>query len=270
RTASRESSNTEKTYHFEYGADFSSSYFAYSHFVAWSRHQKQIQRDADAKHGHQREANESRPPESVGRKPEYQHMHPTQEQIQTPMYPDQRESGTIRERLLHSNGVLNDDRIRNTVIENHRRTTAAITATTSAVAESTENFRQFFEPNSENIGSAGGNNQSRSRQLSENAKVIGDNAEAISRFREKYRNLYRADQWQSQRDEPNYNELRGRTGENLNRTAFSLVTSSQSATEFGRNIRNIEENLVQMKQRQQQKEMEKPQSKQDRGMSWGM
>ena len=40
---------------------------------------------------------------------------------------------------------------------------------------------------------------------------------------EKYGNVYRADQWQSQRDEPNYNELRGRTGENLNRTAVSLV-----------------------------------------------
>ena len=270
RTASRESGNTEKTYHFEYGADFSSSYFAYSHFVAWSRHQKQIQRDADAKHGHQREANESQPPESIRGQPEYQHMQTTRQQIPTFMYSDQQKRRGMAERLHDSNGVLNDDRIRNTVVENHRRTTAAITATTSSVAESTENFRQFFEPNSENIGSTGGNNQSRSRQLSANAKVIGDNAEAISRFREKYSNVYRANQWQSQRDEPNYNELRGRTGENLNRTAFSLVTSSQSSTEFTRNIRNIEENIVKMKQRQQQKEMEKPQPKQDRGMNFGM
>ena len=39
RTASPESSCTEKTYHFEYGTDFSSSYFAYSNFLAWSRQQ---------------------------------------------------------------------------------------------------------------------------------------------------------------------------------------------------------------------------------------
>jgi DNA repair exonuclease SbcCD ATPase subunit len=36
----------------------------------------------------------------------------------------------MAERLHDSNGVLNDDRIRNTIIENHRRTTATITATT--------------------------------------------------------------------------------------------------------------------------------------------
>ncbi|MBV6575117.1 mobilization protein, partial [Acinetobacter baumannii] len=61
RTASPESSRTEKTYYFEYGTDFSSSYFAYRDFLAWSRHQKQVQRDADAKYSDQREANEGRP-----------------------------------------------------------------------------------------------------------------------------------------------------------------------------------------------------------------
>ncbi|MBV6620968.1 mobilization protein, partial [Acinetobacter baumannii] len=44
RKTSPESSGKEKTYHFEYGTDFSSSYFAYSNFLAWSRHQKQVQR----------------------------------------------------------------------------------------------------------------------------------------------------------------------------------------------------------------------------------
>jgi hypothetical protein len=170
--------------------------------------------------------------------------------------------------LYGSNGVLRDDRIRNTVIENHRRTTAAITATTDAVAAATANFRQFFESNSENIRSTGANNQSRSRQLKANAEVLGNNAEAISRIREKYGNVYRADQWQSQRDEPNYNELRGRTGENLNRTAFSLVTSSQCTAEFARNIRDIEANIVQMKERQI--EMDKSQPKKSRGMDFEM
>ena len=111
-------------------------------------------------------------------------------------------------------------------------------------------------------------NGERTERLSANTKVIIDNTDAISRIREKYGNVYRADQWQSQRDEPNYNELRGRTGENLNRTAVSLVRSSQSAAEFARNVRTIEANIIQMKERKM--EMEQPQPKQDRGMSWGM
>ena len=47
----------------------------------------------------------------------------------------------MAERLHDSNGVLNDDRIRNTIVENYRRTTATITATTSAIAEATASFR---------------------------------------------------------------------------------------------------------------------------------
>ena len=268
RTESPESSRTEKTYHFEYGADFSSSYFAYSDFLAWSRHQKQVQRDADAKYSDQREANEGRPFEPIGGQFDVQHMQATRQQSPTALYSDQQECRGMAERLHDSSGVLNDDRIRNELIENHRRATAAITATTSAVARATENFRQFFEPNSENIGSTGGNNQNRSRKLSANAKVIGDNAEAISRARTQYSKLYRADQWQSPRDESDYSEQRRSSGENLNHTAFSLVRSSQSSAEFARNIRNIEKNIVQMKE--QQKEMEKPRPKQDRGMDFGM
>ena len=268
RTATPESISTAKTYHFEYGTDFSSSYFAYSDFLAWSRHQKQIQRDADAKHSDQREANEGRPFEPIGGQFDVQHMQATRQQSPTALYSDQQECRGMAERLHDSSGVLNDDRIRNELIENHRRATAAITATTSAVARATENFRQFFEPNSENIGSTGGNNQNRSRKLSANAKVIGDNPEAISRARTQYSKLYRADQWQSPRDESDYSEQRRSSGENLNHTAFSLVRSSQSSAEFARNIRNIEKNIVQMKE--QQKEMEKPRPKQDRGMDFGM
>ncbi|MEF0106364.1 relaxase/mobilization nuclease domain-containing protein, partial [Acinetobacter baumannii] len=132
RTTSPESSGTEKTYHFEYGTDFSSSYFAYSNFLAWSRHQKQVQRDADAKYRDQREANEGRPFEPIGRQFDDQHMQATRQQSTAPMYSDQQERRRMAERLHDSNGVLNDDRIRNTIIENHRRTTATINATTSA------------------------------------------------------------------------------------------------------------------------------------------
>ncbi|MFJ1280774.1 mobilization protein, partial [Acinetobacter baumannii] len=85
RTTSPESSGTEKTYHFEYGTDFSSSYFAYSNFLAWSRHQKQVQRDADAKYRDQREANEGRPFEPIGRQFDDQHMQATRQQSTAPM-----------------------------------------------------------------------------------------------------------------------------------------------------------------------------------------
>ncbi|NHW17440.1 hypothetical protein, partial [Escherichia coli] len=65
-----------------------------------------------------------------------------------------------------------------------------------------------------------------------------------------------------------YSRQQRSSGENLNHTAFSLVRSSQSSTEFARNIRDIEKNIVKMKELQ--KEMEKPQPKQDRGMDFGM
>ena len=268
RTASTEQKPTETAYHFEYGTDFSSSYFAYSDFLVRSRQQKQVQRNTDLEYGNQREANASGSVESFRGESEYQYMQSKQQQIPTFMYPDQRETGQIREWLLHSNGVLNDDRIRNAVIENHRRTTAAITTTTEAVAAATAEFRRDAKENYPSLISTIKDNGERTERLSANTKVISDNTDTISRARTKYSNLYRADQWQSQRDEQNYNELRGRTGENLNCTAFSLVTSSQSTAEFARNIRTIEANIVQMKERQ--KEMEKPQPKKSRGMDFGM
>ena len=195
-------------------------------------------------------------------------MQTAKQQSPASVYSDQQGRRGVAEQFHGTNGVLSDDRIRSAVIENHRRTTAAITATASTIGETTENFRRFFQPSSENIRSTGADNQTRSRQLSANTKVISDNTEAISRIRAQYSDLYRADQWQSQRDEPNYNEQRGRTGENLNRTAFSLVRSSQSSAELARNVRDIEANILQMKERK--KEMEQPQPKRDRGMSWGM
>ncbi|MFW2794913.1 mobilization protein, partial [Acinetobacter baumannii] len=268
RTTSPESSGTEKTYHFEYGTDFSSSYFAYSNFLAWSRHQKQVQRDADAKYRDQREANEGRPFEPIGRQFDDQHMQATRQQSTAPMYSDQQERRRMAERLHDSNGVLNDDRIRNTIIENHRRTTATINATTSAIAEATASFRHNANQNYPSLVSTIKDNQERSAKLTASTEIISDNAEAISRARTKYSKLYRADQWQSPRDEPYHSQQRRNSGENLNHTAFCLVRSSQSAAEFARNIRDIEKNLVQMNERKQ--EIEKPRPKQDRGMDFGM
>lgn len=268
RTASPESSGTEKTYHFEYGTDFSSSYFAYSDFLAWSGHQKQVQRDADAKYSDQREANEGRPFEPIGRQFDDQYLQATRQQSTTSLYSDQQECRGMAERLHDSNGVLNDDRIRNTIIENHRRTTATITATTSAIAEATASFRHNAKQNYPSLVSSIKGNRERSAKLTASTEIISDNTEAISRSRTQYSKLYRADQWQGQRDGQDHSRQRRSSGENLNHTAFSLVRSSQSSTEFARNIRDIEKNIVQIKELQ--KEMDKPQPKKDQGMDFGM
>jgi len=264
RTASPESSPTEKTYHFEYRADFSSSYFAYSDFIAWSHHQKQIQRDKDAKHRDQREANEGRPFEPIGGQFDDQHMQATRQQSSTPMYSDQQERWGMAERLHDSNGVLNDDRIRNTIVENHRRTTATITATTSAIAEATASFRHNANQDYPSLVSTVKGNRERSAKLTASTEIISDNAEAISRARTQYSKLYRADQWQSPRDEQDYSQQRRSSGENLNYTAFNLVRSSQSSAEFDRNIRDIEKNLIEMKQERAEIERTK-----DRGIDFG-
>jgi hypothetical protein len=107
----------------------------------------------------------------------------------------------MAEQFHGSNGVLSDDRIRNTVIENHRRTTAAITTTTEAVAAATAEFRRDAKENYSSLISTIKGNGERTERLSANTKVISDNTDTISRARTKYSNLYRADQWQSQRDE---------------------------------------------------------------------
>ena len=266
RAGSPESSGTEKAYHFEYGTDFSSSYFAYSDFIAWSHHQKQIQRDKDAKHRDQRKANEGRPFEPIGGQFDDQHMQATRQQSSTPMYSDQQERWGMAERLHDSNGVLNDDRIRNTIVENYRRTTATITATTSAIAEATASFRHNANQDYPSLVSTVKGNRERSEKLTASTEIISDNTEAISRTRTQYSKLYRADQWKSSRDEPDHSQQRRSSGENLNRTAFSLITSDQSAAEFARNIRDIETNIVQMKERK--KEMDKP--KPDRGMDFSL
>ena len=268
RTASPESSGTEKTYHFEYGTDFSSSYFAYSDFLAWSRHQKQVQRDADAKYSDQREANEGRPFEPIGRQFDDQHMQATRQQSTTSLYSDQQECRGMAERLHDSNGVLNDDRIRNTIIENHRRTTATVTATTSAIAEATASFRHNANQDYPSLVSSIKSNRERSAELTASTEIISDNTEAISRSRTQYSKLYRADQWKSSRDEPDYSQQRRSIGENLSLTTLSLVTSDQSSAEFARNVGNIEKNLVQMNERKQ--EIEKPRLKKDRGMDFEM
>ena len=268
RTTSSEPSRTEKTYHFEYGTDFSSSYFAYSDFLAWSHRQKQVQRSKNTQYSDQRETIESRSPEQIRGQPEYQYVQESIKQQATSMHSDQQECRGMAKRLHDSNGILNDDRIRNTIIENHRRTTAAITATTSTIAEATASFRHDANQNYPSIVSAVKGNRERSAELTASTEIISDNTEAISRARTQHSKLYRADQLQSPRDEQYYSRQRRSAGENLNHTAFSLVRSSQSSAEFAQNVRDIERNIVQIKERQ--KEIEKPRPNKDRGMDFGM
>ena len=165
RTASPESSGTEKTYHFEYGTDFSSSYFAYSDFLAWFRQQKQVQRSEDTQYHDQRETNEGRSSEQIRGQSEYQYIQESIEQQATIMRTDQYGRRELAERLHGSNGVLSDDRIRNAIIENHRRTTATITATTSAIAEATASFRHNANQDYPSLVSSIKGNQSDQQSL---------------------------------------------------------------------------------------------------------
>ena len=264
RTASPESSRTEKTYHFEYGTDFSSSYFAYSNFLAWFHHQKQVQPDADLKHHDQRETNEDRSPEQIRGQFNDQHMQAIRQQSTTSLYSNQQERRRMAERLHDSNGVLNHDRIRNAIIENHRRTTATITATTRAIAAATASFRHNANQDYPSLVSSIKDNRERSAKLTASTEIISRNAEAISRARVQYSKLYRADQCQSARDEPNYSQQRTSTGENINRTAFSIIAGDQSSREFERNLRDIEKNILKIKDLKI--DLEKYPTKVDRGM----
>ena len=270
RTASPESSHTEKTYHFEYGADFSSSYFTYSDFLAWSRQQKQVQRDADAKQRDQRATNQGQSVEPIRRQPEYRDVQSAQQQIPTSMHPDQRETGPIRERLLHSNGVLSDDRIRNTIIENHRRTTATITATTSAIAEATASFRHNANQDYPSLVSTVKGNRERSAKLTASTEIISDNTEAISRARQKHSELYQSDQWQSNGNEPNHCKQREHTEENISHTSLSVVRSRAGTAELAQNFSNIETSLKDVAQQklERHRDVAQPRPNKDRGMDF--
>ena len=59
---------------FEYGADFSSSYFNYSHYCARIYGEKQIQRDPNLEYNDQRETIQSRSSEQIRGQFEHQYM----------------------------------------------------------------------------------------------------------------------------------------------------------------------------------------------------
>lgn len=275
-TDSREPStgqeDPEPTFHCEYGADFDRSYADYCDSLCRLSQQEQIQRDPDPKQRDRRKTSHSRSSEQVGRAFDYQHLQEPIEQTITPMYPDQQGRRRLEQGLYDSNGVLNHDRTRNTIIENHRRTTATITATTNAVTEATADFRGYAKQNYPRLVQAVTDNQEQSGRLTASTKVISDNTETILRARQKYSGLYQPNQLQSPRDEPDHLQQRGVSRWNFNHTAFSLVRSSQSSTELARNIGTIEESLRAIAERklERQREVGQPRPKQDRGINFGM
>ena len=110
----------------------------------------------------------------------------------------------MAEQLHGADGVLSDDRIRNTVIENHRRTTAAITATTNSVAAATAEFRRDAKENYQALSAQSKAMESVQTDLVQTQKSLSTIQTQFHGWK-KYSDLYRADQWQSQGDEPNYN-----------------------------------------------------------------
>ena len=261
RAPSTEQTDRKEIEPFEYGTDFSSSYIRYSHYCARIYGQEQVQRDKDPQYHDRREASESRSVEQIRGQSEYQHVQELIEQQTTTMRTDQQNRRGMEQRLYDSNGVLNNDRVRSTIIANYRRTTDAITRATAQ-------FRSDANQSYERIVGTVKGNREHTQQLTADTKVISNNAEAISRSTTRYNEVHRADQRQSSRDEQDHSQQRRSAGENLNHTAFSLISSSQSSAELARNFRDIEANIVQMKERQ--KEMEKPQPKKSRGMDFGM
>ena len=260
REPSAEQTNRKEIELFEYGTDFSSSYLNYSRYCARVYEQEQIQRDTAPEQRNRRETSKSRPPEPIRGQSEYQHMQPKQ-QIPTSVHPDQRETGQIRERLLHSNGVLIDDRARNAIIADYRRTT-------DAIAEATAKFRNDAKQSYGSIVGTVKDNREHAQQLTTNTKVISSNAETISTTTARYSTIYRTDREQSAENGADHDLQRASIATSLTDAKRNLSRSATVTAELARNFRDIEANIVKMKERK--KEMEKPEPKQDRGMSWGM
>ena len=187
-------------------------------------------------------------------------MQTDREQISTSMHLDQRETGQIREWLLHSNGVLRDDRTRSAIIENYRRTTDAIAAATAK-------FRSDANESYGGIVSTVKNNREHEQQLTADTKVISGNAEAILGTA-KYNTVHRADREQSAENGADHDLQRASIATSLTDAKRNLSRSATVTAELARNFRDIEANIIKMMERK--KEIKKPQPKKDRGMDFGM
>ena len=260
RTPSTEQERRKSIEPFEHGADFSSSYFNYSRYCARIYGEKQIQRDTNLEYDHRGEASESRSPEQIRGQSEYQHMHSTQQQSPTLMHTNQQKGRGLAGQLHDSNGVLGDDRARNAIIADYRRTT-------DAIAEATAKFRRDANQSYERVVGTVKINRDYAQQLTADTKVISNNTEAISRSTTRYNAVHRTDREQSAKNGADHDLQRADIATSLTNAKRNLSNSASITAELARNFGDIEKNIVQMKERQ--KELEKPQPKQDRGMDFG-
>jgi Na+-transporting NADH:ubiquinone oxidoreductase subunit NqrA len=182
------------------------------------------------------------------------------EQQTTTVRTDQQERRGMAGRIYDSNGVLNDDRTRNAVIADYRRTT-------DTIAEATANLRRDANESYASVIGAVKGNRERTEQLETSTTVVQRNTEAISQSTARYSRLYRADREQSAENGADHDLQREGIAISLTDAKRNLSDSATVTAELARNFRDIEANVVKMKERQ--KEMEKPQPKQDRGMNFG-
>lgn len=255
----------KSAFYIEYSIDFNSSYNSYQQHLLRLRQQQQVQR-------HKRDAESSRLFEAARR--EHDNNELRREivcRVRSEIFADEVRAGRWDKTAWDSQGgTLNESRI--AVIENYRRTAAAITRTTIAIEAASAELRHDAEQNYGSIVIAITSNAQRSQQLRTDAKSIINSSEAISRAGEKYRHVYRENQWQSSANEPDRSRPRQHARENLDRTELTIVGLRESSTELARNFRDIEKNIVQMSK--PKNEVEKPRPKQeqeqDRGMDFGM
>ena len=261
RTPSTEQENRKSIEPFEYGADFSSSYFNYFRYCARIYGEKQIQRDTNPEYDHRREASKSRSPEQIRGQSDIQHMQTTRQQSTTVMRTDQQGRRGMAGQFYDSDGVLSNDRTRSTIIANYRRTT-------DAIAEATAKFRSDANQSYERVVGTVKINRDHTQQLTADTKVISNNTEAISRSTTRYNDIHRAGREQGTKNGADHDLQRADIATSLTDAKRNLSNSASITAELARNFRDIEANIVKMKERQ--KEIDKPKPKQDRGMDFEM
>lgn len=261
REPSAEQTNQKEIEPFEYGADFSSSYLNYSRYCARIYGQEQIQRDTDLEQRNSRETSNSKSPESIGGQSEYQHMYSTQQQSPTSMYPNQQKRRKLAGQLHDSNGVLSDDRARNAITADYRRTT-------DTIAEATAKFRNDAKQSYGGIVGTVKGNRERTEQLETSTTVVQCNTEAISRSTAKYNAVHREDREKSAENGADHYLQRASIATSLTDAKRNISRSATVTAELARNFRDIEANIVKVNERKE--EIENPQSKQDRGIDFGM
>lgn len=248
RTEGPQHSRTEEAESFKYHDDFNRCYSAYCDFTLGLQYPNQVQRTANSEQRDFGETSDNRPLEQIRGEFEYRYMHQRQQESSI-VYSDQYQSRELAGWHIHgSNGVLTDDRTRNTVIEDYRRATAAITATTKTITGATKDFRVHAEQGSESLIRSINSNKERSKQLETATAIISDNTTAILRAREEHSELYGADQWQGQRNEPDHSRQSGRIRENIECATSSIDTVRASTAELARNLRGIESNISKMRE----------------------